>query len=89
MACGSKIHPDVHYIVIQLSSIMKPEGIAIYAGIFKQSVFHILQYFACHGTIEHKKEHDKKRVHLHDMNLEVSGSSFTLQLAVKDYLVCV
>jgi hypothetical protein len=47
MARGSKIHPDVHYIVIRLSSIMKPRDIAIYTGISQQSVVHI--YF---GTLQ-------------------------------------
>ena len=81
MTRSSKIHPDVHYIVIRLSSIMNPENIAIYTGISQQSVLHILRYFALHGTIENKKEM-KKAVHLRDMDLGVSGSAFTsLQLA--------
>jgi hypothetical protein len=80
MARGSKIHPDVHYIVIWLSSIMKPEDIAIYAGISHQSVLRILWYFAHHGTIDDKKEHKKKGVHLRDMDLEVSGSALTLTI---------
>jgi transcription initiation factor IIE alpha subunit len=77
MARGNKIHPDVHYIVIRLSSIMKPRDIAIYTGISQQSVVRILRHFTNHGTVEHKKEHKKKGVHLRDMDLEVSGSAFT------------
>lgn len=88
MARGSKIHPDVRYIVIRLSSIMKPENIAVYTGISQQSVLRILRYFALHGTIEHEKERKKKGVHLRDMDLEVSGPTFTLQLAADSYLVC-
>ena len=76
MARGSKMPPDVQYIVIRLSSIMKPENIAIYTGISRQSVLRILQYFSLHGTIEHKKERKKKGTHLRDMDLEVSTSSF-------------
>ena len=71
MARGSKISPDVHYIVVRLSSIMKPEDIAIYTGISRQSVLHILWYFTHHGTIEPEKERKKKGVHLRDMDLEV------------------
>ena len=77
MACDSKIYPDVHYIVIQLSSIMKPKDISIYTGISQQSVLHILWHFACHGIVKHKKECKKKDVHLCDMDLEVSLSTFT------------
>jgi hypothetical protein len=80
MARGSKIHPDVHYIVIRLSSIMKPGDIAIYTGISQQSVLHILRYFTLHGTVEHKKECKKKDSHLHDMDLEVSNSAFTISI---------
>ena len=79
MACGSKTPPDVQYIVIWLSSIMKPEDIAIYTGISWQSVLHrlhILWYFSLHGTIKHKKEHKKKGTHLYNIDLEVSTSSF-------------
>lgn len=81
MARGSKIHPDVHYIVIRLSSIMKPDDIAIYTGISKQSVLRILRYFAHHGTVEDKKERKKKGVHLRDMDLEVSHSTFILTIS--------
>jgi hypothetical protein len=81
MARGSKIHPDVHYIVIRLSSIMKPEDIAIYTGISQQSVLRILRYFALHGSIEDKKDRKKKGVHLRDMDIEVSGSAFTLTIS--------
>ena len=80
MARGSKIHPNVHYIVIRLSSIMKPEDIAIYAGISHQSVLCILRYFARYGTIDDKKQYKKKGVHLCDMDLEVSGSALTLTI---------
>lgn len=88
MARGSKIHPDVRYIVIRLSSIMKPEDIAVYTGISQQSVLRILRYFGIHGTIEQKKERKKKGVHLRDMDLEVSGLTISLQLATNNYLVC-
>jgi len=68
MARGSKIHPDVHYIVIRLSSIMKPDDIAIYTGISKQSVLRILRYFAHHGTVEDKKERKpSKEIRVDDM----------------------
>ena len=70
MARDSKIHPDVHYTVIRLFSIMKSEDIAIYTGISQQSVLRILRYFALHGTMEHKKECKKKGVRLRDMDLE-------------------
>jgi CRP-like cAMP-binding protein len=81
MPCGDKISPDVHYIVIRLSSIMKPGDIAIYTGISQNSVLRILRYFALHGTIEDKKERKKTGVHLRDMDLEVSGSAFTLTIS--------
>ena len=60
---------------------MKPEDIAIYTGISQKSVRRILQYFALHGTIEHKKERKKKGVHLRDMDLEVSSFTFTLMIS--------
>lgn len=81
MARGSKIPSDVQYIVIRLSSIMKPEDIAIYTGISRQSVLRILRYFTLHGTIENKKERKKKGVHLRDMDLEVSISASILMIS--------
>ena len=77
MPRGSKIHPDIHYIVIRLSSIMKPEDIAIYTGISKPSVHRILRHFSLYGTIEDKKERKKKGAHLRDMDLEASNSAFS------------
>ena len=84
MARGSKIHPDVRYIVIRLSSIMKPEDIAIYTGISHKSVLRILRHFTLNGTIEHEKEHKKKGVHLRDMDLEVIILSLPLCLVADD-----
>jgi hypothetical protein len=88
MARGSKIHPDIHYIVIRLSSIMKPKDISIYTGISQQSVLRILRHFASHGTVEHKKERKKKDVHLRDMDLEVSFSTLTIAISCSQCLVC-
>jgi hypothetical protein len=42
--CGSNIPPDVHYIVSRLSSIMKPDDIAIYTGILQRAVSCIQQH---------------------------------------------
>ena len=71
MPRGSKIPLDVHYIVIRLSSIMKPHDIAIYTGISQRAVSRILRYFALHGTVENEKERKRRRGHLRDMDLQV------------------
>ena len=81
MACGSKIYKDVHYIVIRLSLIMKLEAIAMYTGVSEAFVLRILQYFALHGIIEHKKKCKKKNGHLCDMDVEVSCSVFGLTIS--------
>jgi hypothetical protein len=78
MTRGNTISPDVWYIVIRLSLDMKPEAIATYTGISKRSVCRILNYFNQYGTIEEEKEHQKKGVHLRDVDLEVSNYTFSI-----------
>jgi hypothetical protein len=75
MARGSKIPLEVHYIVIRLSSIMKPDDIAIYTGISPRAVKRILQYFAMHGRVEGVKEHKRRGGTLRDTDLQVSYSA--------------
>jgi hypothetical protein len=57
---GSEVTLEVHYIVIQLSSIMKPDDIAIYTGISPRSVKRILQYFAIYGRVEGEGTQEKR-----------------------------
>ena len=60
---------------------MKLKDIAIYTDVSQPSVHCILQHFALNGTIEHKKECKQKGVHLCDMDLEVSSSTFSLTIS--------
>ena len=80
MARGNKIPPDVHYIVIRLSSIMKPDDIAIYTGISQRAVSRILCYFARHGTIESEKERKRRSGQLRDMDLQVCFSGIIVAI---------
>ena len=72
MTQGLKIPQEVHYIVIQLSSIMRPDDIAVYTGISPRAVKRILSYFAMHGSVEGEKDHKKRDGTLHDTDLRVS-----------------
>jgi hypothetical protein len=72
MVRGSRIVPDVRYIVIRLSAVMDMEKISIYTGISRQSVKRILDYFASHGTIEPAPERKSRNRQLRDMDVEVS-----------------
>lgn len=58
-ARGSEMHPDAHYIVIRLSSIMKPEYIAIHTGISKSSVPHTSTKEGTHRRNRQKKREKK------------------------------
>ena len=72
MAKGSKIPAAIHWIVVRLSSLLKPEDIAIYTGISQRSVERIISFFKLHGTINHKDEERKRRrQYLRDMDVEV------------------
>jgi hypothetical protein len=61
MVKGSKISAEMHWVVVQLSSIHKPEDIAKYTGISVSSIERILRFFKVHGTIDHKDEQCKRR----------------------------
>ena len=69
MTQGSKIPQEVHYIIIQLSSIMKPDDIAVYTGILPCAVKRILSYFAMH---EGEKDCKKRDGTLRNTDLRVS-----------------
>jgi hypothetical protein len=72
MTKGSKIPAAVHWIVVRLSSLLKPEDITIYTSISLRSVERILHFFKLHGTINHKAEERKRRrQYLRDMDVEV------------------
>ena len=79
MTQGSKIPLEVHYIIIQLSSVMKSDDIAIYTGVSLQTVNHILQYFAMHGRVEGEKECKIRGGILHDTDLQVSFSAVIIR----------
>ena len=79
MTCDGKIARNVHYIVIQLSTIMGPDKITFYTGISRRSVQRILDYFTAHGTIEPEKEHKTRDKYLCDMNVEVSCPSTVVE----------
>ena len=72
MTQGLKIPQEVHYIVIRLSSIMKPDDIAVYTGISPCAVKCILSYFAMHGSVEGEKDHKKRDGTLRNTDLRVS-----------------
>ena len=72
MTQGSNIPLEVHYIIIQLSSIMKPDNIAVYMGISPHAVNCILGYFAIHGAVKGEKDHKTREGNLCDMDLQVS-----------------
>ena len=72
MTQGLKIPQEVHYIVIRLSSIMKPDDIAVYTGISPRAIKRILSYFAIHGSVEGEKDRKKRDGTLHDTDLRVS-----------------
>jgi hypothetical protein len=82
MTQGSKIPPEVHHIVIQLSSIIKPDDIAIYTGILPWAIQHILCFFAMHGAVEGKKDHKMRDGNLHDTDLQVSSSVIIITIVV-------
>ena len=72
MTQGLKIPQEVHYIIIWLSSIMKPDDIAVYTGILPHAIKRILSYFAMHGSVEGEKDRKKRDGTLRDTDLRVS-----------------
>ena len=60
MAHGKTLPPEVHWIVVHLSTIMTKEDISVYTGVAIRSVERILQCYQVNGTVK-LDDHQKKR----------------------------
>jgi hypothetical protein len=72
MTRGTNIPVEVHWIIIQLSSLLKKEDISIYTGISVHSIERILLYYHAHGTIKVQDSKQQRRRHLWDLDVEAS-----------------
>jgi len=61
MVSGRALPPEVHKIVIRLSTLLTREQIAIYTGISISTVHNILNYFNKFKAIKTKGDEEKKR----------------------------
>jgi len=61
MVSGHALPPEVHKIVIRLSTLLTCEQIAIYTGISISTVHNILNYFNKFKAIKTKGDEEKKR----------------------------
>ena len=73
MPHGQKISPDVQWIVIRLSRLLRKEQIAIYTGVSIRSIERILEHFQKHGTVAGLSgARHNRRKQLRDIDIEVS-----------------
>ena len=79
MAHGKTHPPEVHWIVVRLSTIMAKEDISVYTGVAIRSVERILQYYRVNGTVKsddrRKKRPGNGRGVLSDEDVQVSSLS--------------
>jgi len=61
MVSGRALPPEVHKIVIRLSTLLTCEQIAIYTGVSISTVHNILNYFNKYKAIKSKGDEEKKR----------------------------
>jgi transposase len=79
MPQGRKIHADVHWIIICLSSLLRKEDISVYTGVSLHSVEKILRYYERHGTIQVQDTGNRgRKKQLRDLDVEESHTFFTL-----------
>ena len=76
MVSGSKLSPEIHWIVIRLSARLTQEDILTYTGISIAAVHNILNYFKKYQTIRagkdgEEKERKKLQGQLRDVDVQV------------------
>jgi transcription initiation factor IIE alpha subunit len=77
MPWGTKILPEVQWIVVRLSSVFDKDEISIYTGLSVRSIERVLQYFNTHQTIKNPTEEKReKRCALRDIDVEVLPDHF-------------
>ena len=74
---GQAHPPEVHWIVVRLSTVMPKEDVAVYTGVPARSVDRILHYYRVNGTVKGNdlcKEKGNRRRNgvLRDIDLQVS-----------------
>jgi transcription initiation factor IIE alpha subunit len=74
MPHGEKISPEVQWIILRLSKLLKNEQIAMCVGVSERSIRRIISHFREHGTIEVAGSVQEERTnnkHLRDIDVEV------------------
>jgi transposase len=73
MPHGEKISPEVQWIILRLSKLLKNEQIAMCVGVSERSIRRIISHFREHGTIEVAGSVQEERTnnkHLRDIDVE-------------------
>ena len=83
MTQGQKLSPDMQWVVVRLSRLLRKEQIAIYTGVSIRSIERILESFQKHGTIaESDGKQRSRRKQLCDIDVEVNFNFEAVKSAV-------